>query len=56
MYPISEAVFTALVFGLVTWAAIMATFIVGTGVWQAKRAFASPSATEPTPDVVPGDD
>jgi hypothetical protein len=54
MYPISEPVFTALVFGLVTWAAIMATFIVGTGVWQIKQAFGAP--TEPTPDAVPGDD
>jgi hypothetical protein len=54
MYPISASVFTVLVYSLVTWAAILATFIVGTGVWQIKQTFGAPA--EPTPNAVPGDD
>jgi len=54
MYPISASVFTVLVYALVTWAAILATFIVGTGVWQIKQTLDAPA--EPTPDVAPEDD
>lgn len=58
-YPFDPTTFAVAVYGIIAWAAIMATFITGVAGWQLKQTIErhrGASGGPAQPNVIAGDD